>query len=74
VSYSANGTTVTFGIRAPMLLSLDLFEEQSLVTKGMAWLLGMKPWHTRFRSPLSLSRPGEPQCSGTGILEYYELR
>ena len=36
--------------------------------------MGLKPWYTRFESPITLSLPGEPASAGRGTLEYFELK
>lgn len=74
VRYEANGTSATFAASGPMIQSLNLLDGQSWFTRGIAGFLGIKPWYTRFRSPVTLASPGQQPQSGTGILEYLELK
>ncbi len=74
VSYSADGIKTTFSISGPLLSSLNLLDGQSWTKRSLAGILGKKPWYSRFRSPVTLSLPGEPVQSGKGILESYELK
>lgn len=74
VGYSTDGFKTTLSISGPLLSSLNLLDGQSWTKRSLARILGIKPWYSRFQSPITLSLPGEHVRSGKGILEYFELK
>lgn len=75
VTYStADGFVATFPISERMITSTDLLAGQSSLIVGFARAFGLKPWYTRFLSPVSLRLPGKEPKTAAGTLEYFEFR
>ncbi|MEI6874576.1 MAG: hypothetical protein WCL50_05530 [Spirochaetota bacterium] len=75
VSYeTADGFVATFPVSDRMVTSANLLQDQNWALVAFAGLMGMKPWYTRFVSPVTLAVPGEPPAEGEGTLEYFEFR
>lgn len=71
---TADGTRAEFKISDHLLTSANLLSNAPLALRAAASAMGMKPWYTRFESPITLSLPGEPATAGQGTLEYFELK
>ncbi len=71
---TANGSRAEFKISDRLLTSSSLLSDQSFVKKAIAAIMSMKPWYSRFVSPIALKLPGEPPHEGEGTLEYFELK
>jgi hypothetical protein len=69
-----DGTEVRFNTSRQLLTSSDLLEDKGLAIRLAARALGMHPWYTRFISPLSLKPPGKDAMTGSGTLEYFEMK
>ena len=50
------------------------FEKFAASPGAVATVMAMKPWYTRFESPITLKLPGRPPTEGKGTLEYFELK
>jgi len=75
ISYAtADGTKAEFKISDHILTSTNLLTQAPPAMRAAATAMGMKPWYTRFESPITLSLPGEPATAGRGTLEYFELK
>lgn len=71
---TADGSRAEFKISDHLLTSANLLGDAPLAMRTAAAALGMKPWYTRFESPITLSLPGEAPSAGQGTLEYFELK
>lgn len=71
---TANGSRAEFKISDHLLTSANLLADAPVAMRVAATAMGMKPWYTRFESPITLSLPGEPATAGRGTLEYFELK
>jgi len=71
---TADGSRAEFKISDHLLTSANLLADAPVALRAMASAMGMKPWYTRFESPITLSLPGEPATAGRGTLEYFELK
>ena len=71
---TANGSKATFKISDRVLTSSSLLEDQPVATRTIATIMSLKPWYTRFESPITLKLPGHRQTEGRGTLEYFELK
>jgi hypothetical protein len=71
---TADGSRAEFKISDHVLKSADLIADESVAVRAAAALMSMKPWYTRFESPILLSLPGEAPATGRGTLEYFELK
>jgi hypothetical protein len=71
---TADGTRAEFKISDHLLTSANLLADAPVAMRAAAVAMGMKPWYTRFESPITLSLPGEPATAGRGTLEYFELK
>ena len=71
---TANGSKATFKISDRLLTSSSLLEDQSFATRTIATIMSLKPWYTRFESPITLKLPGRRATEGRGTLEYFELK
>jgi hypothetical protein len=71
---TANGSRAEFRISDHVLTSANLLDRAPIALRAAATAIGMKPWYTRFESPISLSLPGESTTEGRGTLEYFELK
>jgi len=69
-----DGSKAEFKISNRLLTSADLLTQQSLVVRLGAHVIGLKPWYTRFISPIYLTLAGRSQTTGRGTLEYFELK
>jgi len=75
VTYStADGFAATFVASDRLITSTDLLDGQPALLAGFARALGLKPWYTRFLSPVTLTLPGGPPETSPGTLEYFEFR
>ena len=75
VRYStADGFVATFPVTDRMITSTDLLDGQSPLIVGFARAFGLKPWYSRFLSPVSLALPGKAPQVAPGTLEYFEFR
>jgi hypothetical protein len=75
VSFTAgDGTRAEFKISDRLLKSADLLGDESPMIKAAAAVMAMKPWYTRFESPITLTLPGQSPTEGKGTLEYFELK
>ena len=71
---TADGSRAAFKISDHLLTSANLLGDAPLAMRAAAAALGMKPWYTRFESPITLSLPGGAPTVGQGTLEYFELK
>ncbi len=71
---TADGSRAEFKISDRLLTSSSLLSDQSFVKKAVAAIMSMKPWYSRFVSPIALKLPGEGLHEGEGTLEYFELK
>jgi hypothetical protein len=71
---TADGSRAEFRISDHVLTSADLLADQSLAVRAVASAMSMKPWYTRFESPIILNLPGQSPAAGRGTLEYFELK
>ena len=71
---TADGSRAEFKISDHLLKSADLIADEPLAVRAMAAAMSMKPWYTRFESPIVLSLPGQSPATGRGTLEYFELK
>lgn len=71
---TADGSRAEFKISDHLLKSADLLADEPFAVRAAASAMSMKPWYTRFESPIILSLPGQPPATGRGTLEYFELK
>ena len=71
---TADGSRAEFRISDHVLTSANLLANAPMAMRAAAAAMSMKPWYTRFESPITLSLPGRPPASGLGTLEYFELK
>ena len=71
---TADGTRAEFRISDRLLTSSSLLSDQSFITRTVAAIMSIKPWYTRFVSPITLKLPGQSPQEGEGTLEYFELQ
>ena len=71
---TADGSRAEFKISDHILKSADLLADEPFAIRAAAAAMSMKPWYTRFESPISLNLPGQPPTTGRGTLEYFELK
>ena len=71
---TADGSRAEFKVSDHLLTSANLLADAPIALRAAASALGLKPWYSRFESPISLSLPGEPASAGRGTLEYFELK
>jgi hypothetical protein len=71
---TADGSRAEFKISNHLLKSADLLADESWVVRAAASAMFMKPWYTRFESPITLNLPGRSPTTGKGTLEYFELK
>jgi hypothetical protein len=75
ISFSAaDGSRAEFKISDRLLTSANLLADEPLAIHLAASAMSMKPWYTRFESPITLSLPGQSPATGRGTLEYFELK
>jgi hypothetical protein len=74
VSFAANGDRATFRISDRLLASSSLLEGQPLAMRAIATIMALKPWYSRFESPITLELDGQRPTDGKGALEYFELK
>jgi len=75
ISFAASdGTRAEFKISDHLLKSANLLGDESPIVKAAAAVMAIKPWYTRFESPITLTLPGQPSTEGKGTLEYFELK
>jgi len=70
----ADGSRAEFKISDHLLTSGNLLSNAPLPVRVVATVMSMKPWYTRFESPITLNLPGQPAEAGHGTLEYFELK
>jgi hypothetical protein len=71
---TSDGSRAEFKISDHLLTSADLLADEPVAVRVAASAMSMKPWYTRFESPITLSLPGETATAGRGTLEYFELK
>lgn len=71
---TADGSRAEFKISDHVLTSANLLADAPMALRAAATAMGMKPWYTRFESPITLSLPEDPPAPGQGTLEYFELK
>jgi hypothetical protein len=71
---TADGNRAEFKISDRLLTSSNLLSDQSFVKRAIAAIMSMKPWYSRFVSPITLKLPGHSPHEGEGTLEYFELK
>ncbi|MEP6966493.1 MAG: hypothetical protein ABI906_00285 [Pseudomonadota bacterium] len=71
---TADGSRAEFKISDHLLTSADLLADEPFAVRAAASAMSMKPWYTRFESPITLSLPGQSPVTGRGTLEYFELK
>jgi len=71
---TADGSRAEFKISDHLLTSADLLADEPVAVRIAASAMSMKPWYTRFESPITFSLLGEPTTAGRGTLEYFELK
>jgi hypothetical protein len=71
---TADGSRAEFKISDHLLTSADLLADEPVAVRIAASAMSMKPWYTRFESPITLSLPGGSATVGQGTLEYFELK
>ena len=75
VSFTAsNGSKATFKSSGRLLTSSSLLEGQPFAMRTIATIMSLKPWYTRFESPITLKVPSRSPSEGKGTLEYFELK
>jgi hypothetical protein len=75
ISFStANGSRAEFRISDHVLTSANLLADAPVAMRLAASAMSMKPWYTRFESPIILSLPDRSLATGLGTLEYFELK
>jgi hypothetical protein len=71
---TADGSRAEFRISDRLLTSSSLLSDQSFIKRTVAAIMSIKPWYTRFVSPITLKLPGQSPHEGEGTLEYFELK
>jgi hypothetical protein len=71
---TADGSQAEFKISDRLLTSGNLLSDQSFVKRTIAAIMSIKPWYSRFVSPITLKLPGQSSHQGEGTLEYFELK
>ncbi len=71
---TADGSRAEFKISDRLLTSSSLLSDQSFIKKAVAAIMSIKPWYSRFVSPITLNLPGQSPHEGEGTLEYFELK
>ncbi len=71
---TADGSRAEFKISDLLLTSSSLLSDQSFIKKAVAAIMSIKPWYSRFVSPITLKLPGQSSHEGEGTLEYFELK
>jgi hypothetical protein len=71
---TAGGNQAEFKISDRLLTSSSLLSDQSFGKRMVAAILSIKPWYSRFVSPITLKLPGQSPQEGKGTLEYFELK
>ena len=71
---TADGSRVEFRISDRLLTSANLLDTQPAPIRALAGAMSLKPWYSRFESPITLSLPGQASTQGKGTLEYFELK
>ena len=71
---TADGSRAEFKISDRLLTSSSLLSDQSFIKKAVAAIMSIKPWYSRFVSPITLKLPGQSPHEGEGTLEYFELK
>ena len=71
---TADGSRAEFKISDRLLTSGNLLSDQSFVKRTIAAIMSIKPWYSRFVSPITLKLPGQSPHEGEGTLEYFELK
>jgi hypothetical protein len=55
------------------ITSMDLLAGRSGFVRAMASVMGRSPWYTRWRSAVTIERPGVPASSGEGTIEFMDF-
>ena len=71
---TADGSRAEFKISDHVLKSADLLADEPFALRAAASVMAIKPWYTRFESPITLSLPGQSPAPGKDTLEYFELK
>jgi len=71
---TADESRAEFKISDRLLKSADLLADEPFAVRAAAAAMSVKPWYTRFESPISLSLAGGSATVGQGTLEYFELK
>jgi len=71
---TADGSRAEFKISDKLLTSGNLLARAPFALRTAATAMGLKPWYSRFESPITLDLPGQPAETGEGTLEYFELK
>jgi hypothetical protein len=71
---TADGSRAEFRISDQLLTSASLLADQPFAVRTAAGVMGMRPWYTRFQSPVTLSLAGQSPAAGRGTLEYFEMK
>jgi hypothetical protein len=71
---TVDGSRAEFKISDQILKSADLLADEPFAVRAAASAMSIKPWYTRFESPIILSLPGQSPAIGRGTLEYFELK
>lgn len=71
---AGNGMESVFPISHHLLSSADLIHGQSWGVKALAAFAGMRPWYSRFISPVTLTVSGNAPQKGEGTLEFFEFK
>jgi len=71
---AVDGSQAEFKISDHVLKSANLIADEPFAIRAAASLMSVKPWYTRFESPITLSLPGQSPAPGKGTLEYFELK
>jgi hypothetical protein len=71
---TTDGSRAEFKISDRLLKSADLVTNESVAVRALASVMSLKPWYTRFESPIILNLPGQSPVTGQGTLEYFEMK
>ena len=69
-----NGMEAIFPISEHLLTSADILSGQSWGVKKLLAIAGIKPWYSRFVSPVTLKVPGSEPIKGEGTIEFFEFK
>jgi len=71
---ATNGTEVVFPISDRLITSANLLQGQNWGVKALVTLAGLRPWYSRFISPVIVTVPGSTPQKGEGTLEFFEFK